>query len=141
MDKIDYTIGLLKRLSSCSINDKPYVMLDDVEYIIRNGGVLDISENKFMKPIEGTIKDILDRRPAKWPTYYDDIDAPDYHEWFIKGTNVKLGFDYVESNERKYYCVVSESYDDQIEFETEKDMIDHLEWMLMNENLTWRYYE
>lgn len=39
MNKIEYHIGLLKRLAAGSINGKPYVMLDDAEYIIRNSGL------------------------------------------------------------------------------------------------------
>ena len=143
MDKIDYAIGLLKRLSCGSINGKPYVMLDDAEYIIRNGGVLDISENKFMKPIEGTIKDILDRRPGKWPDYYDDRDAKEYHEWFIKGTNIKLGFDYIDgkTGEHCWYKIVCDGYDQMNPYDTEEDFLEDIEWMLMNKELMWRYYE
>lgn len=43
MDKIQYHIGLLKRMVAGTINGKPYVMLDDVEYIIKNSGLF--SEN------------------------------------------------------------------------------------------------
>ena len=86
---------------------------------------------------------LYERRDSTWPNYYEDIDAKDYHEWFIKGTNIQLGFDYIniESNERQYYCVVSESYDDQIPFETEKDMIKHFDYIVKNKNFFWRYFE
>lgn len=41
MNKIDYNLGLLKRLAAGTINGKPYVMLEDVEYIIKNSGLFD----------------------------------------------------------------------------------------------------
>ena len=39
MNRIDYNIGLLKRMTAGTINGRPYVMLDDAEYIIRNSGL------------------------------------------------------------------------------------------------------
>ncbi len=133
MNNIEYNLGILERLVAGSINGKPYVMLDDVKYIIQNGGVINKENNN---------NSLYERRSETWPNYYDDIDAKDYHEWFIKGTNIKLGFDYIniESNERQYYCVVSESYDDQIPFETEKDMIEHFDYITQNKDFSWRYY-
>lgn len=143
MDKIEYSIGLLKRLACGEINNKSYVMLDDAEYIIRNSGILDISENKFMKPIEGTIMDILDRRPATWPDYYDKCDAEEYHEWFIKGTNIKLGFDYIdgETGEHCWYKIVCDGYDQMDHYDTVEDFLKDIAWMLQNKDLIWRYYE
>ncbi len=140
MNKIDYNLGILKRLVAGSINNKPYVMLDDVEYIIKNSGVI---EEKNTKPIQGSIKDILDRRPGKWPEYYDDPAPEEYYEWFIKGTNIKLGFDYIDSktNEHCWYCIVCDGYDQMDLYDSEKDLLEHFEWMLMNNELTWRYYE
>lgn len=133
MNNIEYNLGILERLAAGSINGKPYVMLDDVKYIIQNGGVINKENND---------NSLYEQRSETWPNYYDDIDAKDYHEWFIKGTNIKLGFDYIniESNERQYYCVVSESYDDQIHFETENDMIEHFDYITQNKNFSWRYY-
>jgi len=134
MNSIEYNLGILERLAAGSINGKPYVMLDDVKYIIKNGGVINKDNNND--------NSLYERRSTTWPNYYDDIDAKDYHEWFIKGTNIKLGFDYIniESNERQYYCIVSESYDDQIPFETEKDMIEHFDYITQNKNFSWRYF-
>ena len=129
MNNIEYNLGILERLVAGSINGEPYVMLDDARYIIQNGGLNKGNDS------------IYEQRNATWPDYYDDIDVKDYHEWFIKGTNIKLGFDYinVESNEREYYCVVSESYDDQIPFETEKDLIEHFDYITQNKNFNWGY--
>ena len=143
MNKIEYNLGLLKRLIAGYINSKPYVMLDDAEYIIKNGDVMDASENKFMKPIEGTIKDVLDRRPGEWPNYYDECNQKEYHEWFIKGTNIKLGFDYIdgETGEHCWYRVVCDGYDQMEPYDTEEDFLKDIEWMLNNKDLSWRYYE
>jgi len=142
MNNIDYNLGILKRLIAGTINNKPYVMLNDVEYIIKNSGIFE-EENKFTKPIEKSIMDLLDRRHSKWPDYYDKCDAQDYHEWFIKGTNIKLGFDYIdgETNEHCWYCIVCDGYDQMDPYDSEEEFIKHLEWMIMNENLIWRYYE
>ena len=91
----------------------------------------------------GTIKKILERRPGKWPLYYDECDAQEYYEWFIKGTNIKLGFDYIdgETEEHCWYRIISESYDDMIYYDSEKSFIQDIEWMLMNKDLSWRYYD
>lgn len=142
MNKIDYNLGILNRLIAGTINNKPYVMLDDVEYIIKNGNIFE-EENKFMKPIESTIMDILDRRPGTWPEYYDDCDAQEYYEWFIKGTNIKLGFDYIDgkTHEHHWYKIVCEGYDQMEPYDTEEEFLEDVEWMLNNIELTWRYYE
>lgn len=141
MNKIDYNLGILDRLEAGIINGKPYVMLDDVKYIIKNSGILD--EDINTKPVEGTIKDILDRRPTKWPDHYNECDAEEYHEWFIKGTNVKLGFDYIdgETNEHLWYKIVCDGYDLMEPYETEEKFLEDIEWMLKNKDLNWRYYE
>jgi len=132
MNNIEYNLGILERLAAGSINGKPYVMLDDVKYIIQNSGILNKDNNS-----------LYERRDSTWPDFYDDNGAKDYHEWFIKGTNIKLGFDYIndESNEREYYCIVSDSYDDQIPFNSEKDLIKHFDYMVQNKNFFWRYFE
>jgi hypothetical protein len=89
------------------------------------------------------IKRIIEKRPGKWPSYYDDHDVKDYCEYFIKGTNIKLGFTCFsnETNEEEFYCIVCDGYDQMDPYDTEKELFDHFEWMLMNKNLTWRYYE
>ena len=89
------------------------------------------------------IKKILDRRPSVWPDYYDECNAQEYHEWFIKGTNVKLGFDYIDgdTNEHLWYKIVCDGYDQMNSYDTEKDFLEDIEWMLMNKELIWRYYE
>lgn len=53
MNKIDYNLGLLKRLVAGTVNGKPYVMLEDAEYIVKNSGLFlerefkeDINEDK-----------------------------------------------------------------------------------------------
>ena len=91
----------------------------------------------------GTIKKILDRRPGKWPSYYDECDVQEYYEWFIKGTNIKVGFDYIdgETEEHCWYRIITESYDDMIPYDSEKSFMQDIEWMLMNKDLSWRYYE
>ncbi len=88
------------------------------------------------------IKDILDRREAKWPEYYDETEAEEYHEWFIKGTNVKLGFDYIDGDtgEHIWYKIVCDGYDDMQPYETEEEFLKDIDWMLMNKDLSWRYY-
>lgn len=141
MNRIDYNLGILKRLIAGSINNRPYVMLDDVEYIIKNSGIME-NENKFMKPIEGTIMDFLDRRPTPSPVEYDGS-IEDYYEWFIKGTNIKLGYDYYdrELGEQIWCRIVTESYDDQITYKTEQKFLEDIDWLLSNKELTWRYYE
>ena len=89
------------------------------------------------------IKKVLDRRPATWPEYYDECDAQEYHEWFIKGTNVKLGFDYIdgETGEHTWYKIVCDGYNQMDPYETEEAFLEDIEWMLMNKELVWRYYE
>ena len=81
------------------------------------------------------IKKILDRRPATWPSYYDECDAQEYHKWFIKGTNVKLGFDYIDgkTGEHIWYKTVSDGCDQMKPDETEDDFVENIEWMLMNQ--------
>ena len=141
MNKIDYTIELLKRLSQMELNDKPYVSIEDVEFILRNGDVLE--EQTKTKYIQGTIMDVLDRRPGTWPDYYDECDAQEYYEWFIKGTNIKLGFDYIDgkTNEHHWYKIVCDGYDQMEPYDTEEEFLEDIEWMLNNIELTWRYYE
>ena len=89
------------------------------------------------------IKKIIEIRPGKWPEYYDDLDVKDYNEYFIKGTNIKLGFKYFdnETNEEAFYCIVCNGYDQMDPYDTEKELFEHFEWMLMNKDLVWRYYE
>lgn len=142
MNKIDYNLGLLDRLVAGTINGQSYVMLDDAKYILKNSGILE-EENKIVKPTEDTIRDLFDRRPANWPEDYDDCNAQEYHEWFIKGTNVKLGFDYIdgEDNKHEYYCIVCDGYDQMDPYDSEDDLIKRFEWMLKNKDLIWRYYE
>jgi hypothetical protein len=142
MNKIDYNLGLLERFVSGSINNKPYVFLDDAKYILKNSGVIE-EDDKNTKPIQGSIKDFLDRRPGTWPSQYDEIDAQEYHEWFIKGTNVKLGFDYIDADTGNHcwYKIVCDGYDQMDLYDTENDFLEDIEWVLMNKDLTWRYYE
>lgn len=49
MNKIEYNIGLLKRMVAGSINGRPYVMLDDAEYIIRNSGLFGENDEESEK--------------------------------------------------------------------------------------------
>jgi len=89
------------------------------------------------------ITNLLDRRKSTWPSYYDEHNVQDYHEWFIKDTNIKLGFDYIDkdTNEHIWYKIVCDGYDQMDSYDTEKDFLKDIKWMLMNKNLTWRYYE
>lgn len=133
MTKIDYALGVLDRLTAGHLNSKPYVMLEDVEWVIRNGGVFDDEK-------ESGIKNIIDVRPATWPEYYDECGARDYQEYFIKGTNMKLGFKYTNKQKQKEYCcIITESRDDQEWFDSEENLLKHFEWLLTNKELTWRY--
>ena len=58
------------------------------------------------------VEKLIDIRPGVWPKYYDGNDARDYCEYFIKGTNIKLGFKYLdgETNEQCFYCIVCDGY-------------------------------
>lgn len=89
------------------------------------------------------ISKLIDKRPGCWPSYYDEKDVDDYYEYFIKGTNIKLGFTYFdkETRENNFYCIVCDGYDQMDPYDSEKRLFEHFEWMLMNEELIWRYYE
>lgn len=89
------------------------------------------------------IKKLIDVRPGKWPEYYDEHDVSDYNEYFIKGTNIKLGFKYInnETNEQCFYCIVCDGYGMMDPYDTEKELFEHFEWMLMDKELIWRYYQ
>lgn len=89
------------------------------------------------------IEKVIETRPGKWPSYYDEKNVEKYTEYFIKGTNIKLGFCDFNIDEKceEYCCIISESIDDFIWFDTEKELFEHFECILMNKNLTWRYYE
>lgn len=139
MNKIDYNLGILQRLVQGSINGKPYVMLDDAEYVIKNSGV--IEEEPKCTPIKATIEDVIDKRPAKWPKHYDDISVSNYREWFIKGTNVKIACDYFDNElgEQCYYKLVGEGYDTMDCCDTEEELLNDLEDILMNNELSWQY--
>jgi len=141
MNKIDYNLGILKRLVAGSINNEPYVMLKDAEYIIKNSGI--INDDGCNSKTNTNEESSFDIRPSKWPVYYDDTDMHDYNEWFIKGTNIKLGFDFINNvtQEHLYYCVVTESYDDQIIFKNKYEFIKHLNWIINNKELSWRFYQ
>ena len=89
------------------------------------------------------IKKLIDIRPGKWPSYYDDLDISDYQEYFIKDTNIKLGFKYIdnETNEKCFYCIICDGYDQMDPFDSEKELFKHFKWMFMNKDLSWRYYQ
>lgn len=93
--------------------------------------------------MKNKIAKIIDIRPGTWPAYYDDCAAEDYQEYFIKGTNIKLGFKYIdgECGEQCFYCIVCDGYDQMDPFETEDELMEHFEWMLTTEHDGWRYYE
>jgi len=90
-----------------------------------------------------SIKDIIDIRCGRWPSYYDECNAQDYYEYFIKGTNVKLGFKYVDGDtgEKYFYCIVCDGYDQMDAYDTEEDLFEHFDWMLNDKELIWRYYQ
>ena len=89
------------------------------------------------------VENLIDVRDGTWPDYYDDTEVENYQEYFIKGTNVKLGFKYydVEQKEQCFYCIVGDGYDYQDPFDTEEELLDNFNWFLQNKDLTWRYYE
>ena len=89
------------------------------------------------------INKLIDKRPGQWPSNYDEIDIRDYHEYFIKGTNIKLGFYYIdnESDEECFYRTVCDGYDMMEPYDSEKELFKSFEWILMNKELIWRYYE
>ena len=89
------------------------------------------------------VEKLIDIREGVYPNYYDKCNAQDYQEYFIKGTNMKLGFKYFDgdTNEWNYYCIVCDGYDQMDSFETEDGLFGHFYWMLTNQDLIWRYYE
>ena len=93
--------------------------------------------------MENKIAKIIEKRSGTWPEYYDEKDVENYCEYFIKGTNMKLGFSCFnkENNEWEYCRIVSESYDDFIYSDTEEELYKDFEYILMNENFSWRYYD
>ena len=90
----------------------------------------------------GTIKKIIEKRQAKWPSYYDEHNVEDYQEYYIKGTNIKLGFydKNLDEDCEEFCCIISESEDDFIWFDTEKELFEHFEYILMNKNFGWKYF-
>jgi hypothetical protein len=66
------------------------------------------------------IKKIIEKRPGKWPEYYDEKNVENYTEYFIKGTNIKLGFydNNLEEGHEEFCCIISETRDDFIWFDT-----------------------
>lgn len=93
--------------------------------------------------MKNKIAKIIELRSGNWPEYYDDCVAEDYQEYFIKGTNIKLGFKYIdgETGEQLFYCIVCDGYDQMDPYDSEAELFEHFEWMLMNKELIWRYYE
>jgi len=88
------------------------------------------------------ISKVIEKRPGKWPEYYDERDVENYQEYFIKGTNIKLGFTCYdkENDQEEYCCIVTELEDDQEWYDTEKDLFEHFEYILMNKDFGWRYF-
>lgn len=86
---------------------------------------------------------IIEKRPGKWPSYWDPQNIENYQEYFIKGTNIKLGYTCYNKDEEEieYCCIISELEDDFDFYDTEQKLLKHFEWMLMNENLGWRYFQ
>ena len=89
------------------------------------------------------IEKLIDIRPGEWPKYYDDCNAQEYQEYFIKGTNIRLGFKYIDgdTNEQCFYCVVCDGYDQMDPYDTEQQLFNQFYWMLYNKDLSWRYYQ
>lgn len=92
--------------------------------------------------MKNKISKVIDKRPGKWPDYYDERDVENYQEYFIKGTNVKIGFTYYDKEEDKveYCCIVTESQDDQDWYESEEELFNHFEYILMNPDFGWQYF-
>jgi hypothetical protein len=93
--------------------------------------------------MKNKISKIIDKRPAKWPEYYDKKDVENYCEYFIKGTNLKLGFYYkdLETGEDNYYCIVCDGYDQMDPFNSEEELFEHFDYILNTEHDCWRYYD
>ena len=88
------------------------------------------------------IAKVIEKRPGKWPEYYDEREVENYQEYFIKGTNVKIGFTCYdkEQDEIDYCCIVTESQDDQDYYDSEEELFKHFEYILMNPDFGWRYF-
>lgn len=89
---------------------------------------------------EDKIFKLIDIRPGDSDDC-DDCNAKEYYEYFIKGTNVKLGFRYIDvaTNEEKYYCVVCEGFNHCYSYDSEAELFEHFEWLLLNKELIWGY--
>ena len=92
--------------------------------------------------MKNKIAKVIDKRPGKWPKYYDEKNVENYQEYFIKGTNIKLGFcdNNLEEGCEEFCCIISEIEDDFIWFDTEKDLFEHFEYILMNKDFGWKYF-
>lgn len=90
---------------------------------------------------EDKIFKLIDIRPGELDSDCDDYNAKEYYEYFIKGTNVKLGFRYIDrtTNEEKYYCVVCEGFEHYDPYDSEAELFEHFECLLMNKELIWGY--
>lgn len=93
--------------------------------------------------MKNKISKIIEKIPGKWPEYYDNWDVKDYQEYFIKGTKIKLGFTCFnnELNKEEFYCIVCDGYDQMNPFDTEEELMEQFEYILLNEHDCWRYYD
>lgn len=85
---------------------------------------------------------------AEVPKNWDDPDdIKNYHEYYIKGTKMKIGCKFncegykSGSREERFISLVGEIYDTFDDFSTEKDLIEHFEYIFNNPNITWKYYD
>jgi len=92
--------------------------------------------------MKNNIKKTIEKRPAKWPEYYDEKNVENYQEYFIKGTNIKIGFTCYDKDEDvdDFCCIISESQDDFIWFDTEKELYEHFAYILLNKEFGWQYF-
>ena len=123
MDKLE----ILRHFSTTEIKGVTYVKLEDVEFLFgekANSGAIEVRE-------------------AEWPKEFDEADVENYKEYFIRGTNIRLGYKCFnkETRENEYCCMLNESCDDFVFYNSEKELIEHFNYILNNRDLIWRYYE
>ena len=123
MDKLE----ILRHFSTTEIKGVTYVKLEDVEFLFG----------------ESTNSEAIEVREAEWPKEFDETDVEDYKEYFIRGTNIRLGYKCFnkETGENEYCGMINESCDNFVFYNGEKELIEHFNYILNNRDLIWQYYE
>ena len=104
MDKLE----ILRHFSTTEIKGVTYVKLEDVEFLFgekANSGAIEVRE-------------------AEWPKEFDEADVENYKEYFIRGTNIRLGYKCFnkKTRENEYCCMLNKSCDDFVFYNSEKKL-------------------